>query len=145
MFQGKKSAFRIEHANVVRWTHLVDLRNKFGASHQVANANAGQTELAKRAHQQHVGVFTGVSCDHIQKGTAGERLIRFINNHETTRLPRRRDDCLHRVCIPQIGRRVVGIGQVDDCGLQLGNGLQHGNWIKLKIRRQRHANKVQPL
>ena len=145
MFQRKQCALVVQHADVVGRAHLVDLINQRLVPHHVANAHAGQSELAQGAHEQHMGMGLWLSADYIQIGVAGERLVGLVHDHDAARLARCHDDARNAAGIPQVGRGIVGVGQIDDGGLLLRNGSQHGGLVQCKVRRQWHAHKVQTL
>jgi hypothetical protein len=57
MFQREQARLGVEHADVERRAQLVDFADQRRAADQVADAHAGQAELAHRAHHQHMRVL----------------------------------------------------------------------------------------
>ena len=47
--------------------------------------------------------------------------------------------------VPEVGRGIVGIGQINDAGAMLANSFLHGWQIQLKIWRQVNADELEPL
>ena len=141
MRQRKQTALVIEHADVVRWAHFVDLGNQGLRAHHVTQPHAGQAKFAQGAHQQHMRVL-----DHaVQVSLAGKGLVGFIHHHQATLRPLRDDDLFNALIVPQITRWIIGVGEVDDGRLMRCNGVQHGRFIEFKIHGQRHTMKIQTL
>ena len=82
--------------------------------------------------------------DFIQPGGAGKGLVGLIHHGYAAVLRHDGDDAPHAGSIPLRARGVVGVGQKDQLGAVLGNGLQHGRFVQLKVLLQRHAHKLQP-
>ena len=112
MLEGKQGSLCVEGANVVGRSHLVDLGDQGGGTEHVADTNARQAEFAQRPHQQHMGVARQT----IDVAAAGERLIGLVDHHQAWR---HLHDALDDVVVPQIGRGVVRVSQVNDGGLVL--------------------------
>ena len=141
MFQRKQRALVVEHADVVGRAHLVDFGNQGLRAHQVAQAHAGQAELAQGAHQQHMAVLANA----VDIALAGKRLIGLVHHHQPALLADGFDDFLDDRVVPQIGRGVVRVSQINDGRLVLRNGGQHGGFVKLKVGRQIDADELQAL
>ena len=138
MLEREQRAFGIEHADVVGRTQLVDLGDQGLRADQVADAHAGQSELAHGAHQQHMRMLR----DAAHEGTAGKRLISLVYNDQAWR--RRNDLVDHRV-VPQVGRRVVGVGQVHDGRSVPRHRVEHRSPVEFKLRVKWHADEAQSL
>jgi len=145
VLQRKQSAFGVEHAHVVRRAQFVDLVDQCLRGDHVAQANACQTELRQRAHQQHISVRCGMLANFIEPAFAGERLIRLVHHHQATVGADLLDEAANGVGVPQIGGGVVGVRDVDNSGLVLRDGGRHGDFVQLKVGLQRHADVLQTL
>ena len=145
MFQGKQRTFGIEHTDVVGRAQFVHLVQQGLRRQHVAQAHTGQTKFGQGAHQQHMAVGAGVAADFVQPGAAGKRLVSLIDHHQTAIGAHLGNQAVHHLRVPQIGGGVVGVGQINQRGLVLGNGSLHGGFVQCEVGRQRHTDKLQAL
>ena len=108
MLEREQRSPGVERADVVRRAHLVDRAIQRRPARQVAEAHAGQAELAQRAHHQHVRPSCAAAASTCARRTAGRP-----RRARPARAPTR-DDALDRACVEQVGGRVVRIGDVDE-------------------------------
>ena len=83
--------------------------------------------------------------DHVPIAVAGKGLVGLVHHHQAAHPPGSGDGIRHGLRVPGIRRGVVGIGQVDQGRLPLGDGLQHGCGVQRKIGQEGYAHKIQPL
>ena len=138
MLQREQSRLAVQHADVEGRAQFVDLGNQLAPRHQVANAHTGQAEFAHGAHHQHVSM----ALQPVHGIARRERLVSLVHHDPTGS---RFNDGFDGGVAPQIGGGVVRVGEVNDGGLVLAHGGQHGGQVKLKVGSQRHADKRQSL
>ena len=141
MLEREQRAFIVQHADVVGRAHLVDFGNQGFRPDHVAEANAGQTELAQGAHQQHMAVL----CHAVCVALAGKRLVGFVHHDQTTLRADGFYDLFNHRVVPQVGRGVVWIRQIGNRRLVLSNGGQHGGFVEFEVGRQINADELQAL
>ena len=145
MFQRKQGTFGVEHADVVGRSQLVHFLYEGGGPHQVAQAHTRQPKLGQGADQQHMGIGLRIGPDVVQPAAAGKRLVGLIHDDQPAERRGRLDQPSDHSCIPEVGRRVVGIGDVGDGGLVFVHRGQHGGLVQLEVGCQRDTVKSQPL
>jgi hypothetical protein len=145
VLQREQRALGVEHAHVVRRAQLVDFLHQRPGTHHVTDAHAGQAELGERAHEQHVGVGRRVGADLVEPAAAGKRLVGLVHHHQAAKIGGLGDQAADRVRVPEVGRGVVGVGDVGDGRLVLAHRRQHGGLVELEIGRERHADELQSL
>ena len=92
-----------------------------------------------------MAVGTGVAADFVQPGAAGKRLVGLIDHHQATIGAHLGNEAVHHLRVPQIGGGVVGVGQINQRGLVLGNGGLHGGFVQREVSGQGHTDKLQAL
>ena len=81
----------------------------------------------------------------VRVAAAGKGLVGLVHHHQAALRTLGEHDFFNRVVAPEVARGVVGVGQVNDGRLVLGNGGQHGGFVEFKVGRERHAMKTQAL
>ena len=75
----------------------------------------------------------------------GKRLVGLVQHHQAALQAHGGDDFFDDRVVPQIGRRVVRVGQVGDGRLVFSNSRQHGGFVELKVGGQIDAYELQAL
>ena len=86
-----------------------------------------------------------VTRDTVDVALAGKGLVGLVHHEQSALRANGQDDALDHRVVPQIGSRVVRVGQVNNGRLVRGDGRQHGCFVQFKISRQRHADESQAL
>ena len=76
---------------------------------------------------------------------AGERLVGLVDHHQAVLAADRIDDALDHRVVQQVGRRVVGVGEVGQRGPMLSMAASMAASSSSKSARQRHADEMQAL
>ena len=87
----------------------------------------------------------GVAAHQVHAVAVGKRLVGLVHHHQTLMPSHRLDQARDHRLIPQIGGRVVRVGQVEQRGLVLVDGRQHRRLVELEVGRQWHADETHPL
>ena len=103
--------------------------DQIGRAAQVAQAHAGQAELAKRAHHQHMLVRGHAR----HPGARRERLVGLVEDDQAVLRADRGDDALDDRVVEQVGGRVVRVGDVGQRRAVRLDRRQHRRFVELEV------------
>ena len=87
----------------------------------------------------------GVAGDAVSVAAAGKGLVGLVHDDQAALCALGEDDLFDRLVVPEAAGGVVGVSQVHDGRLVLGNRGQHGGFVEFKVGGERHTVEGQAL